>query len=121
MDPNGTVPLISSPLRIRPVFPPAPAIPTSTAASRWYRDQTYETSNEPVTSTNIPPDGHGNDAESVFYTASSSHSQHYSPIQDTNRQVQFGLAGVESTRTIRHPTDDILLKYVDSLYLTLTH
>lgn len=112
MDPNCTVPLRSSPLRTRPVFPPAPAIPTSIAATTSHCRRADEASNELATSGNFVPDGHSNDAESVFYTASSSHSQQYSPIQDATRQVQFGLAGATSVRTARHPTDDILLKYV---------
>ena len=117
MNPGRTEPLRSSPLRTRPVFPPAPAIPISTTrvGSHSVPVHGHESSGETESSTNSQPeDRQTNDAESILYSASSSLSQQYSPIEDPSRHVQYAPSVREPTRT-RHPGDDIVIKCL-SLY-----
>ena len=119
MNPGRTEPLRSSPLRTRPVFPPAPAIPISTTrvGSRSVPVHAHESESagETESSTNSQPeDRQTNDAESILYSASSSLSQQYSPIEDPSRHVSYAPSVREPIRT-SHPGDDILIKYV-SLY-----
>jgi len=117
MNPDRTEPLRSSPLRTRLVFPPAPAIPTLTATvgSHSVQAHAHEDMEEPESSTTSQTDDrHTNDAEYVLYSASSSLSQQYSPIQGPSRHAQHAPSVTES-RPTRHPGDDILLKCL-SLY-----
>ena len=111
MDPNWTRHSPSSPRRPRPVFPPAPAIPTWTAASYLHGCRQYEPSNEPKTHPNARPQCIANDSESALYTASCSQSRQDMSIPGGNRQVPSDFPAVESVRRTRH-SSDILLKYL---------
>jgi len=113
MNPGGTEPLRSSPLRTRPVFPPPHAIATSTTrvGSHSVQVEVHEGAGELENSTNSQPDDRDtNDAESILYSANSSLSQQYSPIQGPSRQVQYAPSVREFVPADQHG-DDILLKY----------